>query len=134
MTQTSYSYPYGTALSQAAFAVTQGQLSQAIVIQAETYSSLLEEAKNTMAWPAGAVAWLIGPCGVEIQDIQVAETPCSPEARLRYTLTSSTGKTLNHPLAMALELSHLYTAGQLPRAYSVKSDFGKLHIQFGQQS
>ncbi len=133
ITQTSYGYPFFTALAQAKFALEQGQLKQAIVIQAETYSQLLEDAKGETEtpWPPGSVAWLLGHEGVEVKDIMVQESPCPPEERLHYHVTCSSGTTHHHPLAMTLELNRLFLAKQLPEKYQTSSAFGKATLHFG---
>ncbi len=133
VTQTSFSYPFFTALAQAKFALEQAQLTHAIVVQAETYSTLLEDGKDGTAapWPPGAVAWLLGPKGLELQHIQVNETPCPPLSRLHYQATSSTGTQHHHPLSMGLELNHLFTTTTLPTRYNIDSGFGTVHLQFG---
>ncbi len=136
LTQTSYSYPFFTALSQAKFALEQKQLSHAIIIQAETYATLLEDAKsdNQTTWPSGAIAWLLSPDGVDIQQIEVAEIPCTPQVRLQFAATSSTDQKHQHPLSMGLELNELFRTGTLPAQYEIASDFGKVHLAFGMQS
>ncbi len=136
MTQTSYSYPFFTGLAQAKFAIDQGHLSHAILIQAETYSTLLEDARpdGTAPWPTGVVAWLLGQEGIELREIQVNETPCLPKARLHYRATSSTGKNHDHPLSMGMELSDLFATGNLPQHYDLDSEFGTVHLLFGDQS
>jgi len=133
ITQTSYSYPFFTALGQAVFAIEQNHLKQAIVIQAETYSQLLEDAKTDQKteWPTGVVAWLLGQDGVEILSVQVTEKPCSPADRLRYDVISSTGKQHQHPLAMGLELNRLFQAGRLPKKHNLTSRFGDVSLGFG---
>lgn len=134
VTQTSYSYPFFAALAQATFALEQRQLTHAIVLQAETYSTLLEDGKGGTAapWVPGAMAWLLGPEGVALHHIQVNETPCPPSSRLQYQAISSTGTRHHHPLSMGLELNHLFTTGTLPTRYAIDSDFGTVHLQFGE--
>ena len=136
LTQTSYSYPFFTALLQAKQAIEQEQLHHAIIIQAETYSALLEDAKqgNTTAWDKGAVAWLLNTKGVPLDDVSVHETICSPASRLQYNVTSSTQKKHTHPLSMGLELNHLFKAKKLPSTYELNSDFGSVSLTFGDQS
>ncbi len=133
LTQTSYSYPFFTALAQATFALEQGQLEHALLIQAETYSTLLEDAKtdSPSPWPAGVVAWLLGREGVTVHRVQVAEEPCPPQARLQFKATSSTGKEHHHPLSMVLELNQLFTTEALPAQYTVTSDFGTVQLHLG---
>ncbi len=135
VTQTSYSYPFFTGLAQAKFAIEQGKLSHAIVIQAETYSALLEDAKENgqTPWPPGAAAWLLSKEGITLDHLLVNETVCSPASRLKYKTTSSTGNNHCHPLSMVMELSHLFTTGNLPHHYTIDSDFGHVHLQFGDQ-
>ena len=136
LTQTSYSFPFFTALAQAQFALEQDQLEQAIVIQAETYSALLEDVKPSQnkPWPTGVVAWLLSHNGIQLHHIKVNETPCPPHCRLQYHVQSSTGKKHNHPLSMALELSHLFTTATLPEQYNLESDFGNVRMQYGTSS
>lgn len=133
VTQTSYSYPFFTALAQARFALEQGQLTHAIVLQAETYSPLLEDGKGGTAvpWVPGAVAWLLGPEGLPLHHVQVNETPCPPLSRLQYRATSSTGTRHHHPLSMGLELNHRFTTSTLPTRYDIDSGFGTVHLLFG---
>lgn len=134
ITQTSYSYPFFTALAQATFAIEQGHLKQAIVIQAETYSQLLEDAKtgHKTPWPTGAVTWILGQEGVETLSVQVAEKPCPPHDRLHYEVTSSTGKQHQHPLSMGLELNRLFQDRRLPQEYNLSSGFGNVSLRFGE--
>lgn len=136
LTQTSYSYPFFTALMQAKFSLEQGQLSHAIIIQAETYSALLEDAKQEKStpWDTGAVAWLLSGVGTDLHDIQVNESPCPPDSRLHYQVTSSTEKTHIHPLSMGLELNHLFKTTNLPEHYELNSPFGLVSLRFGNQS
>lgn len=65
LTLTDFAYPFFQALQQGCLAITSGQLDRFLVLQVETYSELLHDARlknhheKAALWPAGCVCWLL---------------------------------------------------------------------------
>lgn len=65
LTLTDFAYPFFQALQQGALAITSGQLDRCLVLQVETYSELLHDARmriyqgEAAIWPVGSVCWLL---------------------------------------------------------------------------
>lgn len=129
LTLTSFGWPFFIALQAAWQAIQDARLDHALVLQVETYSTLLTDARTAMLpssppslWPAGATAWLLGkegPCRIE--HISVAEEPCSPEARLK--------ETNNHPLAAGEELTTLINRQDLPHIWQRAGAYGRVELK-----
>jgi len=70
LTLTDFAYPFFQALQQGCLAITSGQLERCLVLQVETYSELLQDArvriyhKEAAGWPAGSVCWLLEREGI----------------------------------------------------------------------
>jgi hypothetical protein len=85
LTVTDFAFPFFQALQQGSMAVASGRLDTCLVLQVETYSDLLADArariigKDIARWPVGAVAWLLsrdnGKHGKEISAIDVRLQP-----------------------------------------------------------
>lgn len=66
LTVTDFAFPFFRALEQGYLTIVSGRLDCCLVIQVETYSTLLQESKNRFSteskeskWPAGVVCWLL---------------------------------------------------------------------------
>lgn len=127
LTLTSYGWPFFTALQAAWQAIKDGSVDHALVLQVETYSALLSDARSAMVpattslWPAGATAWLLGhhgPC--RLDHIAVIEEPCQAEARLAGEA--------GHPLAAAEELTALVASPTLPQIWQRNADYGRVEL------
>ncbi len=136
LTVTSYGWPFFTALQTAWQAITEESISHALVLQIETYSSLLHDARTAMLpdasaqWPAGATAWLLsrqGPCLLD--NVTILEIPCPPEARLARQETWQPNSTC-HPLAAVEELSALIARNVPPQKWQTTAAYGEVKVSF----
>ncbi len=138
LTLNSYGWPFFCALQSGWDAITDHSLDQALVLQVETYSSLLDETRTALlpnpapTWPAGVAAWLLGRQGsCRLDHITVIEEPCRPEARLaRYE--SSADDDGCHPLAAVEELTGLIKSGQITQTWQREADYGRVELRFSQ--
>ncbi len=116
---TDFSWPFFQALDEGARAISSGRLSRCVVLQLETYSDLLIDARaSTTAspgeWPQGAVAWLLSAednvTGWQLGSIEVATIPASPEYHLhrKEEFHSENGTSIcSSPLAAAVSVTRL---------------------------
>ncbi|MBU0682427.1 MAG: beta-ketoacyl synthase chain length factor [Proteobacteria bacterium] len=136
LTLTSYGWPFFVALQAAWQAIHAHNLDHALVLQVETYSALLNDARTAMlaspapSWPAGATAWLLGKNGAcHIDHIQVEEKPCSPEARLTRHETHQKIEE-HHPMAAAEELTTLIASDNSPQNWRQDAAYGRVELRF----
>ena len=84
-TFTDFSYPFFQALAAGAGAITSGRLKQCLVVQVETYSDLLIDARqrtgqSASTWETGATCWLLtsqDKIGWRIDDIAITHSPAA---------------------------------------------------------
>lgn len=138
LTMTSYGWPFFRALQSAWQAIKERSLDHALVLQVETYSTLLHHARTAMLpgtscpWPAGATAWLLshnGPCLLDY--ISVLEEPCAPEARLARQETWQQTEAC-HPLAAAEELTALIARHHFPQKWQAEAAYGTVELKLSQ--
>ncbi len=136
LTLTSFGSPFFRALESGWLAIKDKSLDHALILQVETYSTLLDDARTAIlpgtppSWPTGATAWLLGKKGsCHIDHISVSEEPCSPEARLAWRETKDDHE-MTHPLAAGEELSTLIASGTFPQDWQSSSTFGKVALKF----
>jgi hypothetical protein len=135
LTLTSYGWPFFVALQAAWQAIHANNLDHALVLQVETYSSLLNDARSAMlpspapSWPAGVTAWLLGrngPC--HLDHILVAEKPCFPEARLSRRETNLKTED-HHPMAAVEELTTLIANRNFPQIWRQEAAYGRVELR-----
>lgn len=138
LTLTSPGHPFFMALQAARHAILEGSIDHGLVLQVETYSPLLADARRAMLpgpvtpWPAGVVAWLLGRQGIcGLGPVLVEEVACPAEARLAGGDTVDAG----HPLAAAEALSLLVATPVPPRCWQQETATGRvvLHLNNGQE-
>ncbi len=136
LTMTSFGWPFFVALQTAGQAIRETNLDHALVLQVETYSPLLTDARTAMLegpappWPAGATAWLLGkkgPCRLEY--IAVTEQPCAPEAQLEHRETQVKAEE-SHPLAAIEELTSLINSDNFPATWQNSGAYGRVELHF----
>lgn len=118
-TITDFAFPFFRALQQAIVSIESGQISNCIVLQIETFSMLLDDARNifnkqeTFQWPPGACAWLLTssaksdkPYQIDNFSLETCMTLPENYLTLQESLNNN-GKLLsiNHPLNAAMEIS-----------------------------
>lgn len=141
LTLTSFAWPFFSALQCAWQALNNGEIEHALVLQVETYSSLLTDSRTAMLgealspWPPGATAWLLAPNGpCRLHSISVIEEPCAPEARL--SCPEREGENVeNHPLAAAESVSALVASNDFPETWQKSATYGRveLHLTRGER-
>jgi hypothetical protein len=133
LTLTTPGWPFFAALQAARHAILAGTIDHGLVLQVETYSPLLADARRAMLagpvppWPAGAVAWLLGGRqGIcNLGALLVEENDCPAEARLAPGHSAEAG----HPLAAAEALSRLVGAPGPPRCWRQENARGKVELE-----
>ncbi|GAB4335723.1 MAG: hypothetical protein Kow0089_05570 [Desulfobulbaceae bacterium] len=143
-TFTDFSWPFFRALAEGCAAIERGELRRCLVLQVETYSDLLEEARQREGgevafWHAGAVAWLLsgeepgnGPVLDEI-DITTASAPAEKLLHRNDSLVCDTqtgGCTT--PLAAAAALTSMINGAGPASAFSCRltAPYGTVRLRF----
>lgn len=145
LTLTDFFYPFFQALVQGHLAICAGKIDRCVVLQVETYSRLLHDARvNTndeasSQWPKGSVAWLLErdsnePDAPMIDSIKMEMTPNWNHQYLGNNDTlNCNGETipLPHPLAAATHISKLLKKPDSSRHQSIKlsSTNGNIDLQ-----
>ena len=116
---TDFSWPFFQALAEGYSAISSGRLDRCLVLQIESYSDLLMDArmrtgKDVEQWPQGTVAWHLAAAGSgtgwQLEDIEVNTIPASPQAYLhrREELHNEQGtRVCSTPLAAAASITQL---------------------------
>ncbi len=149
LTVTTYAWPLLTALNQARLFILSGRIERAVVVSAETYSALLEDAykrsfgKEEVPWQPGAVAWVLDPLRAAAQgvpllgDIPMNEQPCDSGSLLARRGEIWQGQGLakgegTHPMAYAYALtdavSGSFQHGDDTRKWTVDAPFGRAGV------
>lgn len=133
-TLTDFSWPFFQALAHGCAAIRSGRLNRCLVLQVETYSDLLADArirtgKGYVSWSAGAVAWLLEGqhvdatknCAVEAITVDSHHAP--PESYLHREEQLYFGQeklTCTDPLAAAEAITNLMQKNQDSRKISCR--------------
>ncbi len=151
MTLTDFCWPFFQALQQSFSALATGRLSHCLVLQVETYSHLLADARkrteqNTSTlWPAGAVAWLLTTTACEensgnirLNQLEIVTQPGEPEAYLyEHPLLTSSGRKIQctTPLTAASVLTQgvQWDRGQNAQV-SITASYGTIQLRFNSSS
>ena len=116
---TDFSWPFFQALVEGYSAITSGRLNRCLVLQIESYSDLLIDARmrtgtNVAQWPQGTVAWHLAAegsgTGWQLDDIEINTIPAPPQAYLhrREELHNDHGTSIcSTPLAAAASITNL---------------------------
>lgn len=145
-TLTDFYYPFFQALAQGCTLINSGRVKRCFVLQVETYSSLLQDARLKEStsekgqWPMGAVAWLLEEAHTDahtltIDSITIASTPNWQNDYLHTNDTLSyKGETvsISHPLAASLYLSaKLENSSSRDRHhFKISGKNGTIELQF----
>lgn len=141
---TDFSWPFFQALAEGHNAITTGRLDHCLVLQVETYSDLLADARkrtgtNEDIWPQGAVAWHLAAeghgTGWQLDHIETTSIPAPPTAYLHRTeeLQSEQGaKTCSTPLASAAAVTGLLreTPGSRELTCRLTAPYGSVTLNF----
>jgi len=118
-TFTDFSWPFFQALSAGSNAISAGRLKQCLVVQVETYSELLADARqrtgqSAKPWHAGAVAWFLekqdARTGWCIEDISIDSSPAAAHEYLHRKEDLLVGGSIIpcfEPLSAALTITDL---------------------------
>lgn len=145
-TLTDFFYPFFQALSAGCQAVRSGLIKKCLVVQVESYSDVLHDAKNAnrqseTVWPMGAVAWLLecGETANQYQAVNHIKTEFTPSWHPGYLSTSDdlilNGKkqSIIHPLQPVLLISQtLLQPEKKENNFQVLSPNGFIELQTGQ--
>lgn len=116
---TDFSWPFFRALAEGAGSIASGCLDRAIVLQVETYSDLLADARvrtegESLPWQPGVVAWHLAAAGEglgwQLETIDIHTLPAEPQDFIhrREILECEAGAiTCASPLAAAATISEL---------------------------
>jgi hypothetical protein len=144
LTITDFAFPFFQALQHGFIAITTGQLESCLVLQVETYSDLLTEARNRITgnnanhWPVGAVAWLLtgdkGKCDKEICAIDVQLRPSSGSCYLtideKLTCASHV-KTIDSPLGAAVTVTGIISDAPLNvQTIHITAPYGNIELRY----
>ncbi len=140
-TLTDFSWPFFQALAAGQSAIDSGRVRRCLVLQVETYSELLLEARqricgSTSPWSPGATAWLLGngpaPGARHLDQLEIHACPApstdllTREEHLRIGETSSS---LTHPLAAAAGLTELLRRPHMEKTTCILSaSYGKVTL------
>lgn len=143
-TITDFFYPFFQALSLGWNAIHSGKVRRCIVLQVETYSHLLQDARSaaTMStiaqWPSGGVAWLLERNDTtaslaSLNTIKIKSTPNWENSYLQTndTLTCNDERiTVTHPLAAPLYLSDKlnHQGKREPLRFQIISNIGTVEL------
>ena len=142
LTITDFAFPFFQALQQGSIAITSGQLESCLVLQVETYSDLLTDArariigKDVGHWPAGAVAWLLtGDSGKRAQemtsiDVQLRPSPGSGYLAIDEQLTcASHAMTIDSPLGAAVAVTGIIAdAPLMEQTIRITAPYGNIEL------
>lgn len=102
---TDFSFPFFQALAQGYDAIASGRLDRCLVLQVETYSRLLQDAKERTGkdpepWPQGVVAWHLAAegegTGYALGNVAAETVPAPPSAFLhREEILTCNGQTIS---------------------------------------
>lgn len=139
ITVTDFAFPFFQALQQGSIAVASGRLDSCLILQVETYSDILADARTRIVgsdaapWQAGAVAWLLSrESGTrEIAAIDVHLQPSDGRTYISLAEQLTTGSrslSLTDPLASALAVTQLFAeSDREERSFQLSAPYG--HIQ-----
>ena len=144
LTVTDFAFPFFQALQQGSIAITSGQLESCLVLQVETYSDLLTDARTRIIgkdvdhWPAGAVAWLLtGNTGKHDKEmtsieVQLQPSPGSGYFRVDERLTgTSHAETINSPLGAAVAVTRIIAdAPRKEQTICITAPYGSIELRY----
>ena len=145
-TLTDFYYPFFQALAQGCTLINSGRVKRCFVLQVETYSRLLQDAKlkestsEKEQWPMGAVAWLLEEATADthplsFDSIIIESTPNWENDYLDMNDTLSyNGETvsISHPLAAPLYLSAKLEnpSSRHRHHFNISGNNGTIELQF----
>ncbi len=141
---TDFSWPFFQALAEGYSAISSGRLDHCMVLQVESYSDLLIDARDrtgttTEPWPQGAVAWHLSTEGTgtgwQLENIEINSIPAPPDAYLhrREELLSEQGTSIcTAPLAAAASVTNLIKnpAGDHELTCRLTAPYGSVLLTF----
>jgi hypothetical protein len=139
LTVSDFAFPFFRALAEGRAAVASGRLDLCLVLQVESYSDLLAEARRRLlgvsdAWPPGAVCWLLAKDGEgpRLSGVEIDDQPLVPRELLRgeETLSGAGGeRLLAHPLAAAQAITAELARPEVAGGYHLAAAWGGVRLQ-----
>jgi hypothetical protein len=140
ITVTDFAFPFFQALQQGSIAVASGRLDSCLILQVETYSDILADARirifgsGAAPWQAGAVAWLLtGEGGThEIAAIDVHLQPSDGRMYISVAEQLTAGNRsirLTDPLASALAATRLLAeSARKELSFQLSAPYGHIRL------
>jgi hypothetical protein len=106
LTVTDFAFPFFQALQQGTIAIASGRLDTCLILQVETYSDVLADARariignDSAQWQAGAVAWLLTR-DYGTHEIAAIDVRLQPSAGLHYLSIAERLTSTSHCLDLA---------------------------------
>jgi hypothetical protein len=139
-TVTDFAFPFFQALQQGTIAIASGRLDSCLILQVETYSDILADARariigsDSARWPAGAVAWLLTRDNGK-HEIAVLDVRFRPSTGLHYLSIAERLTTTSHcldltdPLASAVAVTR-FLAESAPekRNFHISAPYGHIEL------
>ncbi|PHR30232.1 MAG: hypothetical protein COA36_02280 [Desulfotalea sp.] len=146
LTITDFCHPFFKALEQAWLAIMSGGLDSCLVLQVETYSTLLADGRKTLVdegapWLPGVVCLLLenkksSSMGLCVGETKITSKACHSQRLLTARQEVTVGtlcQTLYEPLGAAFFLAELLAKNEFQgNVFSVKSDWGDVRLHLNQ--
>lgn len=144
-TFTDFSWPFFQALNAGSTAIASGRLRQCLVVQVETYSDLLLDAREQTCptddtWPSGAVAWLLTSQGEQkywrLDDLNITRSAAQAAQYLHRQETLQEESNTNlcpSPLSAAQILTDRLNQAENSRSSlhcSLSAPYGSVDLKF----
>ena len=144
LTVTDFAFPFFQALQQGSMAISSGRLASCLVLQVETYSQLLTDARSRIAgneagqWLGGAVAWLLtGDRGNHAQEMTAIDVHLRPASESDYLtidarLTcASHALAIDSPLGAAVTVTGIITESPVKeQTIHITAPYGSIELSF----
>jgi hypothetical protein len=144
LTITDFAFPFFQALQQGSIAITSGQLESCLVLQVETYSDLLNDARSRIIgnganhWHAGAVAWLLtGESGEGNKEICAINVQLQPSSEMGYLVMNekltcaSHARVIDSPLGAAVAVTDIISNAPLEdKTICIAAPYGSIELSY----
>lgn len=143
LTITDFAFPFFQALQNAAAAIESNQISSCLVLQIETFSTLLMDAGNSFGnqdkpkWTPGACAWLLTSTALtekakKIDSLSLSNMPSKALHYLDFKEEldlNGKKRVLTGPLGAAIEISNFLNDSILERcSFSLSAPYGEVNL------
>jgi hypothetical protein len=140
LTVTDFAFPFFQALQQGTIAIASGRLDTCLILQVETYSDVLADARariignDPAQWQAGAVAWLLTRDNGK-HEIAAIDVRLQPSAGLHYLSITERLTSASHcldladPLASAVAVTRfLAESAREERNFHISAPYGHIEL------